>query len=104
MITEIINQTVKIQAATKEHAEKIIKKLCNDTVAEAQDNAPVKTGNLKGSIHVANLSALSGEVIPSAEYAYHVNFGTHKQKANPFFSNAIEKVTNGIPNEFKPLG
>lgn len=54
--------------------------------------APVDTGRLRSSIHAETASdGLSGTVGTNVEYADHVEFGTSRQRAQPFLFPAYEK-------------
>lgn len=85
----------------KESAD-IIAKGIHDIDAHATANTPRDTGNLANSKSV-ELDGASGRIHWSAEYAAYVNFGTYKMDAQPFASDAVEKVEPSIIAAFKEL-
>ena len=54
----------------------LMRDLALDAVGEQKRLAPVKTGNLRRSIHLGRVTARSAETIASANYAGFVEFGT----------------------------
>ncbi len=71
-------QTMRRMEAIQKDARSgaILKKLANAVVQQEKALAPVKTGNLKRSIHVGAVSGLSAQVVASANYAAYVEHGT----------------------------
>ena len=70
----------------------------------AKQNCPVDTGKLRASIstEVGNLEA---EVGTNVEYAPCVEFGTSKQKAQPFMRPALDKAITQLNKDMaKTLG
>ena len=70
----------------------------------AKQNCPVDTGKLRASIstEVGNLEA---EVGTNVEYALCVEFGTSKQKAQPFMRPALDKAITQLNRDMaKTLG
>lgn len=67
-------------------------KTTTDKVAStAQSNAPVDTGELRGSIKGEVVSQFEGRVIATAEHAPFVEFGTVHMVAQPFMAPAVEQ-------------
>jgi len=93
-IETTIDRSKLVTQALQEAAKLAITKACFDTQAKAQAIVPVDTGNLKNSIQVdlSELEELSGEVVPQAEYAVYVEFGTSKMPAQPYMTPAAEEV------------
>ena len=58
----------------------------------AQELAPVRTGFLRSSIHVERIDHLALQVRADAEYAAFVEYGTHRQAAQPFMTPAMETI------------
>lgn len=57
---------------------------------DAKQNTPVKTGQLKATQgHELNRKKLVGEYFATKEYAPFVEFGTVKQRAQPFIQPAV---------------
>jgi HK97 gp10 family phage protein len=65
--------------------------LGEDLAFLAADEAPVRTGALRESIHVEPVTATKVRVVASAPYAGFVHDGTSRQKANPFMLRAIAR-------------
>ena len=89
----------KLDNISREEAiMKGIEKGCLRVEASAKGNATasVDTGLLRASIeHRFNASNLSGEVFTNVEYAPFVEFGTVKQRAQPYMYPALQSnVTN----------
>ena len=72
--------------------DKVIRKTTFDVTAEAQNRAPVDTGNLVMSIQPKKLGEFSWQVSTGVDYAAFVEFGTVKMRAQPYFVPAIEFV------------
>jgi len=53
---------------------------------------PVDTGALRGSVHF-ELGKLETEVAPNKKYAKFVEYGTRRQRANPFIQRTVKKGT-----------
>lgn len=75
----------------------ILTKGVHDIDAHATAATPVDTGKLKNSkeVEIGN-GGLENKISWSAEYAGFVNFGTRKMPAQPFASDAVEKVQPSI--------
>lgn len=74
---------------TEAKAEEIVAKVTHDIVATAQAIVPVDTGNLKNSIG-AEVSGLTGEAGPTAEYGAYVEFGTSRMSPQPYMGPAFD--------------
>jgi hypothetical protein len=61
----------------------IMRDLALTAVGEQKRLAPVKTGNLRRTIHVGRVTDRSAETIASAEYAAYVEFGTKPHEIRP---------------------
>jgi hypothetical protein len=57
--------------------------LALDAVSEQKKRAPVRTGNLRRSIHLGRVTARSAETIAGAGYAAFVEFGTRPHEIRP---------------------
>ena len=57
--------------------------LALDAVSEQKRRAPVRTGNLRRSIHLGRVTARSAETIAGANYAAYVEFGTRAHEIRP---------------------
>lgn len=87
------NNLSKVATALPVEVGKVVAKGLTDIEAHSKSSAPVDTGNLRNS-HQLEIASdqLSGRVYVGAEYAGFVNFGTVKQAAQPYASDAVEKV------------
>lgn len=68
--------------------------------SEMKSRTPIKTGNLRSSeiteSFVEDGKAVS-ETGPTAEYALHVEYGTVKQKAQPFAEPGFQAANRKLP-------
>ena len=70
----------------------------------AKQNCPVATGRLRASI-TTEIGNLEAEVGTNVEYAPSVEFGTSKQKAQPFIRPALDKAITQLNKDMaKTLG
>ena len=94
----------KYQENVLERLQKDIEKAALTLEKNAKENCPVDTGRLRASIttEVGNLEA---EVGTNVEYATSVEFGTSKQKAQPFMRPALDKAITQLNKDMaKTLG
>ena len=54
---------------------------------------PVDTGNMAGSVGVIGQTEMSVTVAVTADYAVHVNYGTWKMPARPFWTDSVDAVS-----------
>lgn len=73
-------------------ASLVVRKVAQDTEADAKNFAPVDTGNLRNSIttRVSN-GGLTAGVVATASYAQYVENGTARQGAQPFMQPAVDR-------------
>lgn len=64
--------------------------LVDDIAADAQDKAPVETGELKASIS-GEVDGTSGRVSATADHAAYVELGTENMPAQPYLRPALYK-------------
>ena len=82
----------------------IMTKGTHDIEAHADSQTPVDTGNLKSSKSTSITDGgLDNTISWSADYAGHVNYGTRNQAAQPFATDAAEKVFPSIINALRQL-
>lgn len=86
------NNFPKIAAKLPQAVNAIVRKAAFDVEAHAKSVVPVDTGKLKNSITTEMTSQTSAIVAPHTEYAIYVEFGTRKQRAQPYMRPAAEKV------------
>ena len=70
-----------------------------DTQAEAKINCPVDTGRLRASIQYVRLGPCQYEVNTNVWYAWEVELGTHRMKAQPYLFPAYLKGKRGLKAE-----
>lgn len=81
-----------------------IAKAAFDCQAQAQDNAPVDTGFLEGSIHVEQDGEAAYRVVVGAKYGIYQELGTHKMKAHPFLFPAYVRANKALAEVLKRIG
>lgn len=84
----------KLVGETRRRAEKLVDKTANNIREAAENMVAVDTGALKKSITVTDDGELTRIVSAgnaTVDYAEHVEFGTSKQPAQPFFTPAVEQ-------------
>lgn len=74
--------------------EKALRRVAFLVERTAKIRCPVDTGTLRSSIHIVwtrdGQGRLAAEIGTQTEYATHVEFGTRRQPAQPFFRPAIQ--------------
>lgn len=92
MSVTLVDNTEKIKVALREQVAQGENNVVAFIASEARDLAPVDTGFLKSGIGVskeATVSDLTAEVRSIAPYSGHVNYGTSRQPAQPFWTVAL---------------
>ena len=70
-----------------------------DAVFFAKHYVPVKTGYLRNSIYYRSVGFLEFLIEAYANYAGFVEYGTSKQRAQPYMRPSLELVTLTLKNE-----
>lgn len=74
----------------------LMRDLALDAIGEQKRLAPVRTGNLRRSIHLGRVTARSAETIAGANYAGYVEFGTKPHEIRARNKRALRwKVPGG---------
>jgi HK97 gp10 family phage protein len=81
----------------------LIRKVTFDTEADMKQRAPVDTGFLRNSIQSEFENDLTGVIGVGAEYAAHVEYGTSRAAAQPFFEPAMMRAEQGLETAAKDL-
>lgn len=88
----VYNNLPKIVKKLPEAVSAIVRKAAFDVEANAKAIVPVDTGTLKNSITSEFPTPTSAIIAPHTEYAGYVEYGTRKQRAQPYMRPAAEKV------------
>lgn len=98
-----VTGSAAVQAAIKEAIAKrkalanaAIAKAAYDCQAQAQQNAAVRTGFMRNSIHVVKVSESLYRVVVGAHYGLFVEMGTHRQAAQPFLFPAYVQTSKAL--------
>lgn len=75
--------------------EDIVTETAYKVEAKAKRYCPTDTGRLRGSI-TTDAKGLEAEVGTNVEYASYVEYGTSKQKAQPYMTPARQDVENQL--------
>lgn len=92
MGVKLVNNIPRIRQELKVQVAKGINSAAQYAVGEARDLTPVDTGFLKahiGQTVTATPDSLHAEIRSLARYSGHVNYGTHKQSPQPFWTVAL---------------
>lgn len=96
-VSSIINGII----ATRLNESKIsgiLQEVGNYGVSVAKANTPVVTGKLRDG-NKMQVSGLTLELSNDVEYAAYVNGGTSRQRAQPFFDNAVESTAQKLQQD-----
>lgn len=75
----------------------LMRELALEAIGEQKRLSPVKTGNLRRTIHVGRVTARSAETIAGANYARHVEFGTRAHEIRARSGKTLRwKVPGGV--------
>lgn len=72
-------------------------------LATAKELSPVDTGRLRNSIHYSKTGEAEAEVKATANYSTFIEFGTSRQRAQPFMRPAAEANEREIVRQVKEL-
>lgn len=82
----------RLQAAAGKEVEETARRVQTD----AKQIVPVDTGALQGSIDI-EVSGLTAEVFTTLRYAPFVEFGTYKDRPQPFITPAADRQARDYP-------
>jgi HK97 gp10 family phage protein len=85
----IFNRLPSLAAEIKAQGEALVEKTADDIATGAQQRAPVRTGQLRDSIHREG-GGTEATVVADAPHAKYVEYGTSRMGARPFFWPALE--------------
>lgn len=102
-LRDLDRDLVKGAAKVTPLAERVVAKVAHDIEASAKANAPVDTGNLKGSIS-SDVNGLTAEIGPTASYGGFQEYGTSKMHAQPFMGPAVDLHTPSFEAALEQVG
>lgn len=95
-VRDFLASLAKATARLETRAAEEQRQIAGDIVRDAKAKAPVETGRLRNSIHVAgetqHVDGPEVEVEAAAGYAAFVEFGTSTMRAEPYMRPAIAKA------------
>jgi len=86
------SNTRAVMRVERNAARQTVLAIAGEVEGVAKELVPVKTGFLRGSIHVEEMGELKAEVIADADYAEYVELGTTRQSPQPFLLPALLEV------------
>lgn len=88
----VYNHIPALQREIEQAAAQAVAKAARDIEADAKRRAPVDTGALRNSIQAWSDNPLRWYIAPHVEYAAYVEYGTRRQRAQPYMAPAAEFV------------
>ncbi len=101
-VSKLLNGLKNLDVQTANKLDKVIDNGGNNIWKDARKLAPVDTGTLRRLIVHKHIPLVS-VVTSKAKYSQHVNFGTRRMKAQPYFTNAINLNKRTILNNIKKI-
>lgn len=96
LITTLAKKTEGMDSRTSQ----AVRKAAFDVERYAKQNAPVRTGFLRSSIHTVietnSFRVYAASVIAGAEYASYVEYGTSRMAPQPYMQPALDRVLPGF--------
>jgi HK97 gp10 family phage protein len=83
-----VNNSDKVLEEITRMVSQAIREVADELVHEAQELAPVRTGELRDSIHKEEIDELNVAVGSDKQYAGYVEYGTSKMAAQPYLTPA----------------
>lgn len=101
-VRRLFSGTAKARAALKAASTANVAATARHIEQEAKARAPVDEGELKAGIH-AEVSGNEATVVSEADHSVFVNFGTYKDPAQPYFSEAASSGGQEFKESFRNL-
>lgn len=95
----VSNMTEEVLNETKE----LVKSTTLSVEADAKNLAPVDTGHLRRNIVSTMEDEFTGIVTSNSEYGMHVEFGSSKTPAQPYFMPAYDKHAKDFNKKMKKI-
>lgn len=89
-----------------EEVSDYVEKTAYKIEADAKKNAPVDTGRLRSSIDTdveRDSKSIKAEIGTDVEYAETIEYGSSKQKAQPYMNPSFNKNANKFQDEIKKI-
>jgi HK97 gp10 family phage protein len=83
------NRFREVAARVHQELARVVEETAEQVRDAAQEQAPVRTGALRGSIRSEMTGELEATVTVGQTYGVYVEFGTSKQSAQPYFTPAF---------------
>lgn len=99
----VMNRLPASMAALEPQVLDAVRKTAADIKADAQNRAPFRTGNLRGSGYFRRSGALSYRIGFSAEYMLYVELGTRYMAARPFLIPAWNRARFALMNAMRRI-
>lgn len=97
------NRFPQIRMAARAKAAQAVRKAADDVARQAQDLAPVDTGELRGSIAAESTGALSAEVSVGAFHGHFLEYGTSKMAPHAFLGPAADRVEPDFQRDMRRI-
>ena len=103
-VDKLIKDIQKLDAQTQKECKALVFDAATDIEVQATAKVPVDTGRLRGSIGKEPLSnGFGARVSANTNYAAFVEFGTTRQRPQPYMTPAFLKVSVQFVNDLKAL-
>lgn len=94
--TRTFSNLGRVSAGMNDRADQIVRKAALDIEAGAKVRSPVDTGFLRASIQARRVGPAHWRVVVGADYGLYLEYGTARQRAQPYFHPAIRAVEPGF--------
>ena len=100
------NNVASINQALRQAAAAAVAQTAQELVLDAKAEAPVRTGRLRDSIHIAEQTETRAIVEVGAPYGAGVNYGHHTAggtfvPGNPFWDRAVERARRRLEDNLQ---
>jgi HK97 gp10 family phage protein len=103
MSVHLTSRIGELSAEVEQKTGMVIRKGALDILSESHDDVPVKTGHLKSTGHIVEVSPTRAEIRYDADYALYVEEGTRHMRAQPFLKPAFDHVEPMVMAAIKAL-
>lgn len=99
----VFDRIPEIQGLLRQRAGQIVAATAREIASDAKQRAPVRTGNLRRSIHAEQSGPFRWVVGTDVAYAEYVEFGTHRMAPRPYLIPAAEAARPRLEAELSNL-